>query len=1408
MKPQPTYNKLINKSLKTCFSIICLCLLFSFHTFSQATASFTSNTSGGCAPLSVSFSNTTTPTTGTTYAWNFGNGNTSTAISPGAIFSNPGTFTVTLVATNNGSSSTATATINVYDDPIASFTTGVMPSCPGQSVTFTDNSTLTDGAAATWQWDYGDGTGQTVNSSPYTHSYNSPGTFPVSVIVTDVNGCSDNVIINVVIAPTPVASFSGSPISACAPPLNVNFTSTSTVTGTVSYLWNFGNGNTSIQQNPTNTYNSLGGYNVSLSITQGACSTTTTVNNYIGIQNISADFSTDIVSACAGHTVTFTNLSFPLTANHQWDFGDGTTSTLASPTHAYTTAGVYTVTLVEGTGTCSDTETKVNLISIDPSPTAAFSASVTSSCSVPLAVIFSNTSTPPPGNTYTWDMGDGSAPFTVGTTANFQYTYNSAGAYTVTLLVTSGLNACTATETKNSYIVMANPIANFTANPNQGCIPLPVTFTSTSISTFDPIVSYEWNFGNGTATTATGTTSNTYPAIGDYTVSLVIETASGCRDSLTKVGFIETGIKPNANFSVVDPTVCYGLQAEFVDLSVGADSVFWEFDIDQGSFSTPGGAVVPFNPVYNIFVDTGTFYVRQIAFSNGCPDTLQIANAITILPPKPEFQYVVDCSNPYSVTFINDSEGEDSIVWNFGDGSAVVIQEDSPTHLYQNRGVVSVTLTAYNYANGCSSSSGKPVTISEPIAQFSISPDEGCYPITATFTSTSQDESSVIWQYGDGSPDDATPSPATHTYLTPDLYTPTLIITDVNGCTDTATGLVNVYGPLPEFVANVTAGCRPLAVVFSDNTVSDSTLVEWTWNFGDGTPTDTVNVPTISHIFTQTGNYNITMTVTDVTGCKKAITYNNYINTTYPIPAFVADTFACKNEVVIFDASTTMAAGPATYNWNFGDGQTTTGIVATHAYTTDNLYTVTLTVTDVNGCDSSIQDQIMIQHPVSAFSDSVLLIGCGFTNMQFTANSTGDSLSAWQWDFGDLASSTQQNPMHAYTLPSNYTVSLITTNAAGCTDTLINTIDVPGPSGTFSFDPITGCPPLTPTFTGVSSTAISYTWDFGDGTVITTASPITQHTYSTDIVATPVLLLNFILPDGSTCQLPAPPAGQVTVVTVIPTIIISADTNSGCYPITINFTDSSSLSGVIQADTINTWLWDFGDGTTSTQQNPTHTYPNAGSYNVSLAVNSLAGCSNVNATTPIVITAHPYPTAAFSVNATSFDIPLDIPYDVMTTTNQSTGAVSYIWNFGDGIGSTLFEPTHLYTTINSFQIQLIALTQFGCPDTTYKTVMTTADVVFPNAFSPNLSGSNGGIYTLNSIDNDIFFPYTSAIIEYRLSIFNRWGELVFDTDDVRMGWDGYYRDKLCEQGVYVWKAYLKFNNGKEVVKNGDVTLLH
>ena len=268
-----------------------------------------------------------------------------------------------------------------------------------------------------------------------------------------------------------------------------------------------------------------------------------------------------------------------------------------------------------------------------------------------------------------------------------------------------------------------------------------------------------------------------------------------------------------------------------------------------------------------------------------------------------------------------------------------------------------------------------------------------------------------------------------------------------------------------------------------------------------------------------------------------------------------------------------------------------------------------------------------------------------------------------------------------------------------------------------------------------------------------------------------------------------------------PTIGLTSDLANLCANEGVQFNDAS-VTGNIN-DPITSWFWNFGDGFSSIDQNPYHNFGQSGTFYVSLTVNTEGGCTSTNDSVPLTITSYPAPVAAFSLNSSE----LLIPYDVLICTNQSAGASSYDWSFGEGGVSSQVNPQYVYTLSGVFQVQLIATSQYGCQDTAVAEVTTNTNVIFPNVFTPNPNGPSGGGYTLFDLSNDVFFPYTYGVIEYQLEIFNRWGEQIFESLDIKQGWDGYYRGQLCQQDVYVWKAYIKLNNGKVYHLNGDVTLL-
>jgi gliding motility-associated-like protein len=166
-----------------------------------------------------------------------------------------------------------------------------------------------------------------------------------------------------------------------------------------------------------------------------------------------------------------------------------------------------------------------------------------------------------------------------------------------------------------------------------------------------------------------------------------------------------------------------------------------------------------------------------------------------------------------------------------------------------------------------------------------------------------------------------------------------------------------------------------------------------------------------------------------------------------------------------------------------------------------------------------------------------------------------------------------------------------------------------------------------------------------------------------------------------------------------------------------------------------------------------------------------------------------------------------LPNDPAICTNTSTGAIAYEWNFGDGTTTVVENPLHNYSALGNYEITLVATNMYNCSDTASANINATGDIVFPNAFTPDPNFSSGGKYDLTDYTNHVFFPYATGITEFKMMIFNRWGELIFESDDINTGWDGYYRGELCQQDVYVYKASATFMDGRKVDKVGDIMLL-
>jgi gliding motility-associated-like protein len=252
----------------------------------------------------------------------------------------------------------------------------------------------------------------------------------------------------------------------------------------------------------------------------------------------------------------------------------------------------------------------------------------------------------------------------------------------------------------------------------------------------------------------------------------------------------------------------------------------------------------------------------------------------------------------------------------------------------------------------------------------------------------------------------------------------------------------------------------------------------------------------------------------------------------------------------------------------------------------------------------------------------------------------------------------------------------------------------------------------------------------------------------------------------------------------------------GCAPLKAQFSNYSQNA--------LRYSWSFGDGGSSDKADPSYIFDEPGTWFVTLTAWSADNQVSVYTDS---IRVNPVPDARFS---------MDVQGDPgngqpVYFYNYSRGAETYLWDFGDGTTSVQKEPDHNFTRKTVTDIRLLAISAQGCADTTIlKDAFRQGEPVFifPTAFSPNTNGPGSGQYSKKNDENDVFYPHvTEEPEEYQLRIFNRAGILIFETSDIHTGWDGYYREMLMPQGVYVWKARAKFTDGRSVVKMGDVTLL-
>jgi gliding motility-associated-like protein len=481
----------------------------------------------------------------------------------------------------------------------------------------------------------------------------------------------------------------------------------------------------------------------------------------------------------------------------------------------------------------------------------------------------------------------------------------------------------------------------------------------------------------------------------------------------------------------------------------------------------------------------------------------------------------------------------------------------------------------------------------------------------------------------------------------------------------------------------LTGGANP-SCTNTINFTNASTATSYTWNFGDG-GSSTVFSP--SHAYANPGTYSVTLTAVSNRGCVDVMTNTVVIHPT-PVAAYVYNGI-CQGAPVTFTNNSNIQSGTITQHlWNFGDGTPVSTVQnPTHIYGTAGTYSVTLSVTSNQACGSNTMQVITVNaKPNVAFTSANVCFGTQ-SNFNNTSTISSGTIAQWFWDLnGDgTIDNTMQNPVHSYTVPGTYSVSLTASSNANCINSY-STALVVHPMPTVNIAGNNVCQGALTSFTNQSSIngggqITSYNWNLGNGTNSTLFNP--QLIYPNP--GTYTVTLNAI--SNNNCS-----NTNSVIVNVNANPVVNFTTANLCLGNTNSFANNSNISN----GTITNWIWDLnGDGNAdSTSQHPTYLYQGAGTYSVSLTAISNANCIKTYST---VVTVHPLPNVSFTANNTCQGGVTS--YSNQTTITNGNQIASYTWNLGGGYGSFVSNPQISYPNIGNYVVSLTAVSNNNCSNT-------------------------------------------------------------------------------------------------------------
>lgn len=905
---------------------------------------------------------TNTSTGATDYIWDFGNGQSSNEVTPGFLYYQDGTYTITLTAVSEfGCEDQATGSIMIDPIPTADFEFTTI--CKGFETEFNNTSA---GNLVSYAWAFNDAELSSATTQDATFAYTESGVYPVSLIVWNTAGCSDTITQNVTVLANPVADFSAQ--NFCLDQ-TTQFQNTTAGT-TVNWTWDLGNGQTASADNASTIYASVGTYEVSL-IVENDLGCLDTLERVITITDIpTAAFSFE--DACTNADIHLVNESQGNPDTYTWDFGDGVVdqTNTANPNYAFTQAGTYTVTLTAGYAASGCTHSISHDIVSFPRTIPNFLAAAV--CLNEETEFTDATTNDPIQWTYRLDENNVSI---MG--QDFAHTYQNPGTYNVTLITTNQFG-CTDSITK-PVVVNVLPIAGF--EPNVVCLGVLTEVTNTSQGATNYI--YDWQ--DGTITT-TGT--HTYLVDGTYEVEQIAITNNGCRDTFTT----NVVVNPNPVAAFTASIACFGYATIFNDLS-SADVLDWQWDFGDN------GAIMGVQDAHHIYTAEGNYSATLTVMNEfGCTD-IEVMAVSVLAQPIAAFTNNLVCAES-DIQFTNTSQGNPILqIWDFGDGSATST-DLNPSHVYDFGGAYDVTLIVGNSV-GCIDTLEQVVNV-YTVPQVDFDFNTVCIGSVTAFEDLTVDAANVQnnyhWDFGDGNT--SYMQNPTYIYQNPGTYTVTLTVGNDSGC-DSSFSRTYTVNAIPVADFEMDTVCMGVATTFTD--ISSNSPIEWIWDFGDGT---IINGQAVEqYAYAAPGNYLVNLMVNG--GGMNCQTNTYKIVTVYEVPVaqMNVDNSLCIDQPLVFESISTISNGVISSNhWTFGNGDSLSVEQGQLYYTQAGNYTIQLVVTANNGCQDSIAQMLTVNElPMTGLNTQPIFI-CPGRQVELAA---GSNLS-YEWVGPNGFQSTEQ----------------------------------------------------------------------------------------------------------------------------------------------------------------------------------------------------------------------------------------------------------------------------------------------------------------------------------------------------------------------------------------------------------------